>query len=273
MPAAKNLNPSSSPAAFFGAELRRLRTKAGWTQEQLGDQINYSGALVGAVETADRKPQLDFARRCDEVLGSEGLLGRLWEFRVETFPGWFRPWLEVERDATTLRSWEPLVIPGLLQTAEYAREMLRAGRPGVTDEQIDELVDARLERQAILANNNPPLLWFVIDEGVLHRHIGEPKVMHDQLQTLIEKSRHPHVTIQVVPLSTGAHPGLNGAFAIASFNGSPDMVYMDSIGEGHVSDRPEEVAAITNVYDAIRAEALPVRASLDVIMKVMEQWT
>lgn len=175
MPGAKDLNPTASPAAFFGAELRRLRTKAGWTQEQLGDRINYSGALVGAVETADRKPQLDFARRCDQLVGSDGLLGRLWELaRVETFPGWFRPWLDVEREARALRSWEPLVIPGLLQTAGYAREMLRAGRPGVTDGQIDELVGARLERQTILCGDDPPLQWFVVDEGVLHRQIGEP---------------------------------------------------------------------------------------------------
>ncbi|MGH3318906.1 MAG: helix-turn-helix domain-containing protein [Streptosporangiaceae bacterium] len=273
MPAARQLDPSASPSAFFGAELRHYRTKAGLSQEQLAAKVNYSAALVGSVETADRRPQLDLARRCDDALGTDGALIRLMVMvRRESLPPPFRPWLEVEQEARILRSWELAVVPGLLQTETYARELLRS-QPGATEERVEELVATRLERQAILSRDEPPLMWFVVDEGVLNRPVGGAEVMRDQLLALLEVSRHTHVAVQVLPSSAGAHPGVDGAFVIASFDGSPDVVYLGAVREGQLNDRPEDVTAITNIYDAIRAEALPARASLDLITKVMEQWT
>ncbi|MGH3318911.1 MAG: helix-turn-helix domain-containing protein [Streptosporangiaceae bacterium] len=273
MPAARELDPSASPSAFFGAELRHYRVSAGLSQEQLAAKVNYSAALVGSVETADRRPQLDLARRCDDALGTDGALTRLMEMvSRETFPGWFRPWVEVEREAHTLRSWELAVVPGLLQTEQYARELLCA-EPGATENRADELVAARLERQALLSRAEPPLTWFVIAEGVLHCRVGDATVMQEQLQALLDASRYAHVTIQVVPSSAGPHPGLNGAFALASFDGAPSVVYLESARGGQVTDRPADVTAMGNIYDTIRAEALPARVSLDLITKVTEQWT
>ncbi|MQA85481.1 MAG: helix-turn-helix domain-containing protein [Streptosporangiales bacterium] len=155
----KNLDPSTSPLALFGAELRRLRERADLTQEQLGQRINYSDRLVGAVETATRKPRLDFARRADETLGAEGLLVRLWELvKGETFPTWFRVWPEeIEPHARMLRSWQPLIVDGLLQTEEYARELFKL-HPGTTSERVEEQVTSRMDRQKILDRDEPPQL-------------------------------------------------------------------------------------------------------------------
>ncbi len=273
MPAPKNIDPGESPLHFFGSELRHHRTRVGLTQEQLGGRINYSADLVSKVETGEDRPSAEFARGCDTELDTGGALSRLLVMvRWGTFPPWLRPWVEAEREAHTLRNWEPNVIPGLLQTADYARGLVRE-QPGVTEEQLDELVAARLERQKILARDEPPLLWVLLGEGVLHYEIGSPEVMRGQLQALVDASKRANVTIQVVPSSAGAHPGLDGAFWIASYDGSPDVVYLESVGEGHVSDRTEDVRAVTRAYDAIRAKALPDRASVELIMKVMEQWT
>jgi len=138
----------ASPLALFGAELRHYRTAAGLSQEQLGDRIGYSAALVGAVETARRMPTEDFTARCDvvEELGTGGALLRL------------REWPSIEREALSLRTWELVLVPGLLQTPDYARAILRGALSDAPDEDIEQQVDARMGRQQILARQDPPML-------------------------------------------------------------------------------------------------------------------
>ena len=178
----------ASPLALFGAELRHYRTAAGLSQEQLGDQIGYSAALVGAVETARRMPTEDFTARCDLVdeLDTGGALLRLRahlrdQLHRQVWPPWFREWPSIEREALSLRTWELALIPGLLQTADYARAILRGVRPDDTDEENEQQVDARIERQQILARQDPPMLWAIMDEGALHRPVGGRKSMRSQL--------------------------------------------------------------------------------------------
>lgn len=132
---------------------------------------------------------------------------------------------------------------------------------------------ARIERQTILSRENPVLFRAHIDEAVLYRMVGSPQIMHDQLAALIEAARRENISVQVVPMDTGQTAGLSGGFVIASIEGKPDTVYLDSATEGRVTDHPREVAETLNRYDAIRTEALPVQASLDLITKVMdEKW-
>ncbi|MGH3319666.1 MAG: helix-turn-helix domain-containing protein [Streptosporangiaceae bacterium] len=273
MPAARALDPGASPSAFFGAELRHYRTRAGLSQEQLGERINYSGALVGAVETADRRPQLDFARRCDEALGTDGALTRLMvTVSREAFPGWFRPWLEVEQEATCLRGFEPLLVHGWFQTGDYAREVLRAGQPGASDEQVDEMVTARLERQeAILARDDPPMIYAVLDEGALHRPVGNPKVMAGQLGHLADAAQSPRVTLQVVPFAVGAHAG-SGPLILATLRDAPDVAYLDTVVEGYLVDDPKIVATVSGLWEALRGDALPQQASVEATEKAARQW-
>jgi transcriptional regulator with XRE-family HTH domain len=260
---------------LFAEELRRARANGGLSQEQLGDEIGYSGSLIGMVETGRRPPSLDFAERCDGVLGTGGLLARVHEHVVarENYESWFREWVEIEREASSLRWWEPLVIPGLLQVAEYARAVLRAGRPDDTDEQIEQHVGARMERQAVLARENAPFLWAVVDEGALRRPVGDAKVMHGQLARMIEAARNPRIKILIVPLSVGAHAGLSGHFVIAGFDDAPDIGYLETAARGQISDQPDVIKACSLVFDTLRAEALAPKASLGLISKVMETWT
>jgi transcriptional regulator with XRE-family HTH domain len=270
----------ASPLALFGAELRHYRTAAGLSQEQLGDQIGYSAALVGAVETARRMPTEDFTARCDLVdeLDTGGALLRLRahlrdQLHRQVWPPWFREWPSIEREALSLRTWELAVVPGLLQTPDYARAVLRGVLPDATDEDVEAQVDARIERQQILARRDPLMLWAIMDEGVLMRPVGSALTMRDQLAHLLEAAHGPKIKVLVVPASTGAHVGVLGPFVIAEFRDAPEVAYLDTAAGGQISDHPDIVKACAQVFDTLRAEALPPRASLDLIAEVRDTWT
>jgi transcriptional regulator with XRE-family HTH domain len=274
----RNLDATRSPMAFFGAELRRARVSAGMSQDQLGRALSFSGDLVGKIETCERAPSVEFAAGCDEVfVHLDGLFTRLvglarrWD---GPHPQWFRDWVQAEREATSLRWWEPMLVPGLLQTADYARVLFRAWQSGSTsDEEIEESVGARLERQCVLDQARPPELWVLIDEAVLHRQVGSDKIMHDQLLHLADASCRPSITVQVVPAEVGTHAGLLGAFIIASLDGA-DIAYMETAVEGYTIERSALVSKAALAFDRLRAEALPHRASRDLIGKVAEErWT
>jgi transcriptional regulator with XRE-family HTH domain len=273
MPLIRELDPGASPAAFFGAELRRARAAAGLSQEQLGQHIGYSAAQVGKVETGERGPSHDFARRCDQTLpDADGLFTRLhaliqrWD---GGYPSWFAEWIEAERRAAALCWWEALLIPGLVQTEEYARALFTAWRLADGDE-LDQLVSGRMERQLIFERPDPPSLWVIVDEGVLRRRIGGAKIMHDQLTRLADMADRPNMTLQVIPAEVGAHVGLLGGFAIADVDGA-GIVYMESPDQGQTTQAPSVVAKLRATFDTLRAEALPRGASRDLIRRVAEE--
>jgi transcriptional regulator with XRE-family HTH domain len=272
---------SPDPLALFGDELRYLRKAAGLSQQQLGDLIGYSGSLVAAIETCDRTPSEDFAERCDKALNTGGALMRLL-VRLKkhldslVFPAWFREWPPIEERATLLRSWELAVIPGLLQTEDYAWALEHGARPDATEEEIEGWVQGRMARQEILAKDDPPLLRAIIDEGALRRLVGDATVMRKALAHLAEMAGRPKITILVVPLSAGAHVGMGGAFCIATVEGDEgdgEIVYLDTATQGQITDRPEVVNACVLKFDSLLAEALSPRASLELITEVMESWT
>jgi transcriptional regulator with XRE-family HTH domain len=269
-----------TPQGVFGAELRYYRERAGLAQTELAALVNVSHDVISKIETGNRPPAEGFPERLDAVpqLETGGGLGRLWAnlrkgLRNRAVPGWFRPWAEVEAEATTLRSYEPLLVPGLLQTEEYARAIL-AARPGICADEVEAQAAARLERQAIVEHADAPQFWHVLDEAVLHRRIGSSKVMHDQLVQLADLAELPKVSVQIVPASVGEHAGLLGAFVIADVEGAASMVYLETAAEGQVTDSPAIVAHVTYRFDSLRSEALPRSASRDLIMKIAEEeWT
>ncbi|MBB2912141.1 hypothetical protein FHS43_003421 [Streptosporangium becharense] len=226
------------------------------------------------IETAKRSPSEQFARHCDEALEAEGALMRLWPMVSHaSAPPWFRPWLDVEATAEALRTWEPLIMPGLLQTEEYARAIL-SGEIGVTPEQVEEQVSTRMERQSILRRPRPPFFWVVIDEAVLHRPIGSPRVMAAQLEHLLAAGQTPRLTIQVLPLNAYSTTGLAGGFAIAQTQGAFDTAYVESAGVmSRVTERPEDVRTLIYRYEGIRSEALSQRESLELIKETLPRWT
>lgn len=268
----RELDPASSVLAFFGSELRRLRTEAGISQEDLAPRICYSASLVSMIETARRAPGRDFAERCDEVLGTGGVLARLWPLASqEALPRWFRPFAEIERTATSIRSWEPLVIPGLLQTEDYARALIGAWQPGDGKEAVQQHVMARMERQLLLERADPPLLWMIISEAALRNPVGGPSVLRDQLCCLLEtEEQHAKIIIQVVPLTAGAHPGLEGPLVLVSRQGESDLAYLEVQGRGQLIENSDEVARYGLLYDLLRAVALPPDSSRDMIAALVK---
>ncbi|WP_405141528.1 helix-turn-helix domain-containing protein [Sphaerisporangium sp. NBC_01403] len=274
MPRQPTTNPETSPAARFGFELRRLRQEVRVTQSELGRRIGYTGAAMGAIERGLRLPQQrGFVEQCDAALGVNGALLQVWELcRSDGNQRWFYPWLEAEQQAVTLRTWQPNLVPGLLQTADYARAVF-LGRPGMSREEIDKAVEARLDRQALFSRKHPPVMWAVLDEGVFQRPIGGPAVMEEQLKQLLTMAEHPCITLQVVPLSAPCTAGLLGGFILAQVQGGREVVYLDSAGKGQVTAQPREVRDIQIRYEAIRTSALPNDGSLNRIKEWVQKWT
>ncbi|WP_328343906.1 helix-turn-helix domain-containing protein [Micromonospora sp. NBC_00421] len=258
---------------YFAEELRLARAATGMSQATLAEALSYSGALVAKVETCERRPSLDFARRCDAVLATDGRFERI-QRRIsrETVVPWARDWTGIEYEATALRWFEPICVPGLLQTEAYAHALLSGGGLFASDE-IEQQVAARLDRQAVLPRDRPPLLTAVIDEYVLRRRIGGSEVMHEQLRHLVKLgSTLPRVRIQVVPLSAGAYPGINGPFVIATSPQGEDVVYQEGQLHGQVIDRSDFLRQMVEVWESIRGEALSQQQSLELIAEVAETW-
>jgi transcriptional regulator with XRE-family HTH domain len=254
-----------SPQAIWGRELRHYRQQAGLTQAQLAQKIHFSESLISGVETGQLPASPEFARCCDDVLATGGALHRLLDWRkAQIFPVWFGTWRDKERAATTLRTYEPLVVPGLLQTEPYARVLLRGNETAVA---------ARLHRQLILSREDPspPILRCVIDEAVLYRPIGDPEVMRGQLHHLVAMAG-PRLSIQVVP--HGMHSGLLGGFVIATLDAGGDVVYAETAVRGITTSDVEDVTAAIERFEAIRTEALPLNMSLELIKTTAEEkWT
>ena len=260
---------------FFGKQLKLLREAKGWSQEALGKHIGYSGEMVSKVEKSNNPPSRDFAVACDREFPQMGgmftALVEAAENSTSAYPSWFQSWIDAEKRASVLRSWEPLIVPGPLQTAKYARAIFEAWRAVDGNRDVDRDVAARLARQDIFDRPAPPSFGVVIDESVLYRCVGSPAVMHDQLLHLVELSERPRVSVQVLPAEVGTHVGLLGAFAIASFaDDTPGMVYLETADEGEVSRKPARLARMTVTYDALRDDALNARASRDRMRKVAE---
>jgi transcriptional regulator with XRE-family HTH domain len=258
----------------LGSELRRHRLAAdNMTQCRLAKLINYAESMISNVETAQRTPRRDFVERCDQVLDTGGALLVLYDLlKYETHPvESFARYAEAEQQAAAMHMWEVVVVPGIFQTTDYARALLTAGRPTARPDVIDDLVAARMERQEVLDRDQPPILWVVLDEMVLRRRLGGKETHRAQLDRLGELAERPGITIQVIPLTTGAHAGLTSSFKILSFENAADIAYSEDPATGHFHERPNLVRSLSQTYEALRVVALPVSASLDLIRQVREE--
>jgi transcriptional regulator with XRE-family HTH domain len=257
--------------AFFGGELARARHRAGLTQEQLAEKLNYSRAAVANVETAQRPPQREFAERCDRILATDGLLVRAWKMvSRESVPAKYRGFIDEEQQAKSIHTYEQIFPPGLLQTQAYARELL-AGVRMAHDSHVNTQVEARMRRQEILHRADPPRLRAVIDEAALRRHIGGAHIMREQLHHLLEIGEKRHITIQVMPFSAGAHAALNGQMTIFDrLNGHPVLYYEGPTG-GHILTDPAIVSDAVDRMDMLRAQALAPRQSTGMIRRILEE--
>ena len=255
-------NPRVSTLAYFGTELRIKREEAGLSQSVLATRTFCTHSLISRIESAQRIPTEELTDRFDQVLVTGGTFGRLLPVVLQhAYPDWFRPFVELEKDATEIWNFENQVVPGLLQTEEYARALFAAARLPNTD----ELVAARMTRQDILARDDRPRLWLVIDENVLRRAVGGPAVMARQLRAMLDAAEDRRTIVQIVPYEVGAHASMAGAFAGLTMDEGADVVYVDGRARGHVTAAPEDVEDYRYAYDLLRADALSPKASLDMI--------
>jgi len=172
-----------------------------------------------------------------------------------------------------LKYWSPIIVPALFHTAGYARALLLAAQTDTSDETIEPLVTAKLERAVILDRADPPDVVALIDELVLHRLIGSPEIMHDQLIHVADLAQRPYVCVQVVPTAVGATAGLSGAVNLASGDGSPDVLHTDAVPEGHTTESRSLVRNAAVAFERIRGYAMPRAQSRDLIMEVAnDQW-
>ncbi|RKR90212.1 hypothetical protein BDK92_4580 [Micromonospora pisi] len=241
--------------------LRVAMAERGLSCEALAEKVGVDVKTVGRWLSPGRIPHGRHRIAAAEILRRE--IVDLWPDpgRRRDVP-WFRPWREAEAAADSLRWFEPSVIPGLLQTEAYARAVLASGPIAVED--VERFVKVRLERQkAVFERPRPPLAVFVIDEAALRR--GDPELMDEQLDHLVEMASRPNVFVHVIPFSAGLYAGQAGPFVIASIEGSRDVSYLDNQLAGQLAVDTRELAELLRVWDAVRGHALPRDQSIELM--------
>ncbi|MEV6366131.1 helix-turn-helix transcriptional regulator [Micromonospora musae] len=261
---------SEPTTELIRAQLRRLRLSAGLSQEEFGKLVHFSGSQVSAVELGQRPLDRFFLTRADEVLNTGGLLASLLKMAErDRQPSWFRPWLEAERNALLLWCYHPTLIPGLLQTENYARVVIRADDM-LSDDEVENRVAVRLDRQGILSRARPPKLVAVIEETVLRRagdnFLG---LMAQQVGHLIECVERPHIRVHVIPAEVSTHVGLAGPFTLARSMDGGWIGHLENQLGGATVDKDEDVASLVARWESVRSEALPHRQSVELMKEVI----
>lgn len=251
----------------WGREFARAREAAGFTsQVALADhpEIYVSSSTIAKWELGHRIPKADDLAQCERVLKTNGYLARLLDEWVpeEVSHEWLREWIEYEETASTLLWFQSTLVPGILQTEDYAREVLKD----------EHMTNHRLERQKILEREEPPTLIVLLDESVLHRKVGSVKVMYDQLLHLAQMAQRPDIRIHIIPLDSDICSEFSGPFGLAEVDGRAEAAYLDDAVVGRVAHRAEDIAALRRKWELFRGEALRKNESLDLIRKVMEKW-
>lgn len=270
----------------LASELRRIRIAAKLSADQVAAQLGegWSQSKVSRIEGAKTRPT---ERNIAEMLDLYGVDSALREALLKLAKdawkrGWWNDYSDVfrgsyvalEDDASSIKEWSPQIVPGLLQTDEYAREVIRAGWSG-DEAGVQRRVMARMTRKALLGRTDPPAprLATILDEAVLHRPIGGRQVMRTQLHALVDAARRPNVTIQVLPFDVGTHAGLDGPFIILGFpeDIAPDVAYVGTrIGDGW-AESAEAVQQLRVDFEALQAAALPPEESLERIVAITKE--
>ncbi|MFF4567405.1 Scr1 family TA system antitoxin-like transcriptional regulator [Streptomyces sp. NPDC001435] len=269
----KDLDPSSSPRALLGAELRHARERKGLSQEQLGQRLFVSGSFIGQLEAGTRRMQPEFARMLDEVLETDGFFTRNCGAAAKSkYEPPFEEVVEAEAQAMVIRQYTSILIPGLLQTPAYARAVDRPWAPMASEEAIEEWVEGRMERARLLDHPTKPVLWTVLDEAALHRKIGGPAVMAEALRHVAGLAHRNRIIMQVLPFNVGAHAAMQGSLKLMEFADAPPLVYCEGVRSGRMEDDPATVAQLRFVYDLLVASALSQEKSLALIEALAQDY-
>ncbi|MFD9717744.1 helix-turn-helix domain-containing protein [Streptomyces sp. NPDC059076] len=267
----KELDPEKSPRAAFGQRLRTLRDERGWTQDELAERIGCSGTHISAVETGRRSPTPKFAANADRVLGTGDRLERQSRaVRLTAVLEGFPEYVTHELRAVEIRLYEVGVVPGILQTAEYASALTTrtVERGAITSEQGDERISLINERQGALIRTPPPLVFVVLDESCLRRPVGGPAVMEAQLARLIDFAALPNTVLQVAPFNMGDSRPLSLPLYILTMQNRSLLSYAESAQRGQLERESASVVPLLTAYHQLQAEALSQAASVAMIKQL-----
>jgi transcriptional regulator with XRE-family HTH domain len=255
----------------LAAQLRQLREAAGLTQEDVAERTGKDRSTLYRLENAQQRPQratliqlmdlygVDPGKRAEllAVLRQAGELGWVRGHRSQ-LPEVYSDYISFESEASTISNYESLFIPGLLQTEDYTRAVIRGTLPHATDEQIENRVAARMERQAVLAKQNPARLWAIMDEAAVRRTVGGPEVMREQLRRIAAAASKPNLTAQIIPYAAGAHPGMQGSFILLDFPdpADPSLIYMESLAGDLFLENSTDISRYIENFQHLRAAAL-----------------
>ncbi|GGM36367.1 transcriptional regulator [Longimycelium tulufanense] len=271
-------------ARRLASELRRLRMSTGLTTDAAGERAGMSGAKVSRIENNRQSfTRDDVAALLDAYGLQDDQRGELLDMAERAHElGWWKPYerqltkatptlLALEMDATRLRNFEPTVLPGLLQTPEYARQVLRTTGPSVRPEEIEARVAARMARQAILTKPKAPSLQAVIDEAVLRRLLASPDIAERQFRHLLDAADRPNVLLQVIPLTAGIHTGVEGPFLIFEYGNSSAVVLLEAKAGEHFLEKEPEVAPYLTAITSLEEQALDAAESRTLVARLLKE--
>lgn len=270
---------------LLGAQLRRLRTDAAVSREEAGQAIRASPWKIHRLENG----QVGYKERdITDLVGLYGVTDPVeiatfitmareanhpgwWNAYSDVLPQWFRAYVDLEAAAAQIRSYEGQFVPGLLQTEEYMRALMRVTLRDRRPEEIDRRVRVRLTRQQLLTRPDPPLLWTVVDEAALRRPVGGAKVLGAQIERLIEAANLPNVTLQVLRFGVGAHAAMIGAFSILRFADReiPDVVYLEQVTSATYLDKPEDVEEYAHVMSSVGVLGAPPETTTNILSELL----
>ena len=268
----KELTPERSVRHLFGYQMRKRRNEAGMSLETLAKILQYSVSHLQRFETADTMIPPDLPARLDAEFGTGDTFAMLYIYaRKEAHPDKFRRLMELEARATTIDEYAGDLVPGLLQTEAYARELFRASKPTAPESLIDDLWAARLGRQALLNADPAPYLSVILDEAVIRRPIGELPTMREQLLSLLPLVETPASMIQVLPFAHGNHALLGGSLKLLTLDSGQSVAYEESITTGTLLEEIESVRRHRRAYDVLRSHALSPRETAAMIRDASEE--
>lgn len=268
----------------LGALLRALRNERGFTVEQVAERLLCSPSKVSRMETGQRGATArDVRDLCDLYeVGDSDERARMARLAAEgKQQGWwqsyeldyFATYVGLEEDAIAAKNFQSTTVPGILQTAEYARAMYESNVPELAPERIDQLIQVRLTRQRSLTRDPPLQLWAVLDEPVLHRLVGGYQAMRDQLQGMVESAQLPNVTIQIIPFSAGAHPAMESSFDILEFGAvAPGLVYVEGLAGNMYLERAQDLQRYELVFEHLCNIALSPQESIELMAETAARY-
>jgi transcriptional regulator with XRE-family HTH domain len=272
---------------LVGARLRRLRTEMGLTREEAAEAIRASEWKIHRLENGQvgfkDRDIVDLLRLYEvtdpeEVaefvtLAREANTPGWWRHYGDLLPSWFRTYVDLEAAATLIRTYEGQFVPGLLQTDDYMRAVVQGAHLEDSGEEMGRRVRLRMARQTLLTREHPPRLWAVVDEAALRRPVGGQEVMRRQLERLLEASKLPNVTLQVLPFAAGAHPAMVGSFSILRFGDQelPDVVYLEHLTSASYLSKTDEVDRYLHVMESICVRAAAPDRTAELLGTILDE--